>query len=368
MPSSPANIQMLIIVIVHILLTSWLKPDASAQLKPISRGNVKVGQHLLSPIGFGTWSWGNRFLWNYNTDDDGELQRCFDAANKAAAGRGGTQWWDTGDTYGTGKLKGRAETLLGQFGKSSVNSRSLFATKLAPFPTRIGRDSMYSAALASSERLGKSKIDIVQLHWPPYCIVPQLNEWYESEYLAAFERLVREGRATQIGVSNYGPRTLKRASAVAQSLGIPIYSNQVQFSMLSRYPIENGLDEVCAGLGIQPIGYSPLALGLLTDKYRQDKLPLGVRGLLFKEYLPRISGLLDVLRDIATKRRKSMAQIVLNWNLQKGFLLLVGVRSVAQVKENLGALGWSLTPGEVEEIDRAARRCPQLIQNSFQTD
>jgi pyridoxine 4-dehydrogenase len=64
----------------------------------------------------------------------------------------------------------------------------------------------------------------------------------------------------------------------------------------------------------------------------------------------------------------ALSQVALNWNLQKGFLVLVGVRSVAQAKDNLGAVGWALTPAEVEALDRAAAKVPkQLIQNSFQT-
>ena len=79
--------------------------------------------------------------------------------------------------------------------------------------------------------------------------------------------------------------------------------------------------------------------------------------------------LLGTLRDIAKLKRKSVSQVVLNWNIQKGFLVLVGARSVSQVKENIGALGWNLKPEEVTEIDIAAVKVKkQLVQNSFQSD
>jgi pyridoxine 4-dehydrogenase len=142
----------------------------------------------------------------------------------------------------------------------------------------------------------------------------------------------------------------------------------VQFSLLSRYPLTSGLAETCEELGVQPIGYSPLALGLLTDRYTVDNLPKGPRSLLFREFLPIMGPLLGELRDIARARKKSVSQVALNWNLQKGFLVLVGIRSVAQAQENLGATGWSLSSAEVEALDLAAQRIPkQLIQNSFQT-
>ena len=83
-----------------------------------------------------------------------------------------------------------------------------------------------------------------------------------------------------------------------------MHTNQVQFSLLSTLPLVSGLTDVCEELDIQPIGYSPLALGLLTDKYTIDKLPNSfARAVLFREYLPSISPLLDVLRDIARVRR-----------------------------------------------------------------
>ena len=78
--------------------------------------------------------------------------------------------------------------------------------------------------------------------------------------------------------------------------------------------------------------------------------------------------LLDELRIIAKERGKTTAQVALNWNLAKGLLVLVGMRSEEQARENLGAVGWRLSACEVEALDRAASKVPkQLVQNSFQT-
>ena len=354
------------LLIVYILLLQFFYGRVTAALSPIT-GAKRVGALSLSPIGVGTWAWGNRFLWQYSQSEDEELQRAYEYLVSK-----GVNWFDTADSYGTGDLVGQAEVLLGRFdtgllAKMRRKSTGVsFATKIAPFPSRIGSESMYQAGLESIGRL--SRIDILQLHWPPFWVVPQLNEWFEDEYMKAFARLQREGLATQLGVSNYGPKTLARVDSAAQRAGSKIYTNQVQFSLLSRYPIENGLAEECAARGIQPIGYSPLALGLLTDKYSIDRLPAGPRGLLFRETLPKIAPLLSELRQVAQHRGKTVSQVALNWNLSKGFLLLVGVRSVEQAKENLGALGWKLTPAEVGSLDVAASKCRvQLVQNSFQT-
>lgn len=144
---------------------------------------------------------------------------------------------------------------------------------------------------------------------------------------------------------------------------------QIQFSLLSRLPLKSGLVEECADLGIQPIAYSPLALGLLTDRYTIDKLPSGPRFILFREYLPVMKPLLQELREVARQRKKSVAQVTLNWVLNKGFLILVGMRSVEQATDSLGALGWSLTEAEVFAIDKAADKVPKsLIQNANQSD
>ena len=156
-------------------------------LKPISKA-VKVGSLTLSPIGVGTWSWGNRFLWQYSRDDDVELQMTYDYLVSK-----GINWFDTADSYGTGDLKGQSEKLLGDFDASykstkGKNKRVVFATKLAPYPSRISQSSMYEAGLESIVRL-KRPIDIIQLHWRPFWVLPPLNDFFEAQYLNAFQNV-----------------------------------------------------------------------------------------------------------------------------------------------------------------------------------
>jgi pyridoxine 4-dehydrogenase len=261
---------------------------------------------------------------------------------------------------------GRSEELLGIFSTEGCtkDKKVSFATKLAPFPWRVGKESFIKAHDASSERM-KRNVDILQLHWRPPL------GWQEKSYLDAFGELCQEGKVTQLGVSNYGPKTLSKVDDYVQvKYGCNIASNQVQFSLLSRYPLETGLIEVCQERGTQLIAYSPLGLGLLTDKYSLEKgnLPPGPRGILFREYLPHIAPLLGELRSVAKQHKKSVAQVALNWPIQKGALVLVGMRDIAQANDNIGALGWSLTAAEVEAIDCAAQSCKkQLIQNNFQS-
>mmetsp|Transcript_12541 Transcript_12541/g.17149 ORF Transcript_12541/g.17149 Transcript_12541/m.17149 type:complete len:283 (-) Transcript_12541:83-931(-) len=274
-------------------------------------------------------------------------------------------WYDTADSYGTGSLSGRSESLLGQFDSETAKKPKkpvYFCTKLAPFPWRIGKQSMIDTFSQSRKRLGRP-IDMLQLHWPPSL------GWQESNYLDAFTEIIASKEAKQLGMSNFGPKGLRRIDSELRKRGVTFHSNQVQFSLLSRQPLFNGFAETCAELQIQPIAYSPLALGLLTDKYTINNLPKGPRAILFREFLPVMSPLLNTLREIAKNRKKTVSQVALNWNLKKGFLVLVGIRSIDQAKENAGAAGWSLSDAEELALDAAADKVSKsLLQNPNQSD
>ncbi|CAM9927037.1 unnamed protein product, partial [Discosporangium mesarthrocarpum] len=145
-------------------------------------------------------------------------------------------------------------------------------------------------------------------------------------------------------------------------------SPQVQFSLVSRFPMENGLFEAAKALGVTNIAYSPLGLGLLTGKYSMDNVPSGPRGIIFRQVLPTLGPLLGAQQAIADSRGKTMSQVALNWCMCKGTVPVVGVKSLKQARENLGALGWRLTPAEVGELDAAAGKVKkQTIQNIFQS-
>ncbi|NER00818.1 MAG: aldo/keto reductase, partial [Cyanothece sp. SIO2G6] len=122
-------------------------------------------------------------------------------------------------------------------------------------------------------------------------------------------------------------------------------------------------------LGIKMIAYSPLGLGLLTGKYNvKGPFPKGIRGLLFRQLLPGIQPLLNCLNAIAQARQKTMAQVALNWCMSQGTIPIPGAKTVQQTQDNLGALGWSLTVGEQDELTVAAKRSPKrMVQNIFQT-
>ena len=317
----------------------------------------------LPQMGCGTWAWGNRLLWGYDQSMDEELQNVFNLAVSR-----GVTLFDTGDSYGTGKLNGRSEQLLGKFSAAYQGPHQAdicLATKLAAYPWRWTRHSMVSAGKASIERLGR-KIDLVQMHWPTANYAP----WQEGPLLDGLGDLYEQGLARGVGLSNYGPKRLRQVYDKFANRHIAIATLQVQYSLLSTYPVDElGVKEVCDELGIQLIAYSPLALGLLTGKYTENgPFPKGFRGLFFRQMLPKIRPLLNGLQAIANTRQKTMAQVALNWCMCKGAIPIPGAKTVQQMEQNLGALGWQLSDGEVAQLDQLTNQVDKkMVQNIFQT-
>jgi len=325
---------------------------------------MQTRQKLSLPtMGCGTWAWGNRLLWGYDQSMDDQLQAVFNLCAST-----GVTLFDTGDSYGTGRLNGRSEQLLGRFSREYLGANRdniCIATKLAAYPWRLTRQSMVSACKASAGRLGKN-VDLVQMHWSTANYAP----WQESPLLDGLADLYEQGLVKGIGLSNFGPKRLKLAHQKFAVRGIPIATLQVQYSLLSTYPVtELGLKDLCDELGIKLIAYSPLVLGLLTGKYSEKgPFPKGIRGLLFRQILPKIRPLLSSLREIAESRNKTMSQVALNWCVCKGTIPIPGAKTLQQAQENIGALGWQLDTGEIAELDKqAAGAGKKMVQNIFQT-
>lgn len=313
----------------------------------------------------GTWAWGNKLLWGYEEEADPVLEAAFRRVISGHPFDNRRFFFDTGDSYGTGALEGRAEVLLGRFRRDLRKPRrAVIGTKLAVYPWRLSGQSFEQACRASLRRMGQDRIELVQAHWSAANFQP----WQEPALWDGLARCYETGLADAVGTSNFGPKQLRKANTYWSARGVPHTANQVQFSLLSTLPLENGLLQECAEIGITPIGYSPLALGLLSGKYDLDNLPAGPRGVLFRQILPGLAPLLDCLRSIATARTKSMSQVALNWTMRQGVVAIVGIRTVEQASDNLGALGWSLTDAEMDALTEEAKRVPRkATQNIFQT-
>lgn len=326
---------------------------------------VQMGPFKVSPMGLGTWSWGNKLLWNYQEEMDGELQQVFDLAVSS-----GINFFDTADSYGTGKLEGRSEQLLGQFLRQYPGSNKKdvrIATKLAAYPWRLTPSQWVKACKASLARMETDKISMAQLHWSTANYAPLQERLMWDGLVAIYE----EGLVDAIGLSNYGAKQLSKIHKYLTKRGVPLAAVQVQYSLLSRGKDQESVKMACDDLGLALIAYSPLALGLLTGKYNKNDpntLPGGPRGLLFRQILPGLDPLRDILSKIADQRKKTPSQVAINWCICKGSVPIPGAKDIAQAKENLGSLGWKLSDGEVRALEEAADRCTSVMtQNIFQT-
>ena len=303
-------------------------------------------------IGVGTWAWGNQLLWGYDPDQDPQLRACFRRAVEL-----GLRFFDTADSYGTGRLAGRSETLLGDFCAElevAERERLTVATKLAPFPWRWGRGG-YRRPFEASRRRLRGKLDLVQLHWSTARYLP----WQEGPLLEGLADLVAEARVASLGVSNLGPRGLRRLHRQLAARGVPLRSVQVQLSLLAPEAIApGGVAEVCRELGIALIAYSPLALGFLA-RASGPTPPLlkGPRALLGRRLWPRIQPLLQAMEAIGGRHGAGNAAVALNWCRAHGALPLAGLRTAAQAEGAAAALGWTLTPLERQQLDGLALTC-----------
>ena len=321
-------------------------------------------EDTLNGIGFGTWAWGNQLLWGYDAErDDRLLEETFRQALASGLGL-----IDTADSYGTGRLNGRSEQLLGRFAARLPATRRAdlcIATKLAPFPWRLGRRGLDQALQASRQRL-QGHLRRVQLHWSTARYAP----WQEVQLLDGLADRVLDGSISEIGVSNIGPKRLAWMQQRLAERGVPLRSVQVQYSLLSSGDAKvDALRQLCRERGIEVLAYSPLAFGVLTMPPDGERRP---RTVLQRQLLARLQpasrSLRAVVAAIACQRSVSMAQVALNWCRAQGTTPIPGLRTPEQARDVAGALQWSLTSAELDQLTVARQQCTvRTPSNPFQS-
>ena len=313
-------------------------------------------------IGIGTWAWGNKLIWGYNAEtDDILLKKTFFEAID-----GGLNFIDSADSYGTGSLFGQSEKLIGDFLEELPKEKLkkiTIATKLAPFPWRIGRNGLNKAFHESNRRL-KGNMTRVQLHWSTYRYAP----WQEEQLLNGLGDLYEKGLIKEIGLSNTGPQRLNFLFQKLKERGIKINSIQIQLSLLTKPSLrEKNIKRICDKNEIEYLAYSPLALGILTvppDKSPKPKTL--IRQKLYQKILPETIELRTLINNIGKKYSASQAQVALNWIRSHGAKPIVGIRNPFQAKEAISALKWSLTKSEKESLDFYRNKClATMPQNPF---
>ncbi len=207
---------------------------------------------------------------------------------------------------------------------------------------------------ASLKRLGLEYVDIFYSH--------RLDpETPLEETMGALDAAVRQGKARYVGISSYPPEHSAHAAAILSQLGTPLLIHQPSYSLFNRWP-EYGLVSTLGDLGVGCIVFSPLAQGLLTDRYL-DGVPKGSRasqpGTLDASQLTEETlGKVRALREVAERRGQTIAQLALAWTLRDPRVTstLVGASSVAQMEQNIGTVdNLEFIPEELREIDTIMR-------------
>lgn len=256
----------------------------------------------------------------------------------------GVTLFDTAAMYSGGA----SERRLGELARGKP---VVLATKFPPSPFSRA-ESLPKELDASLARLGRSYVELYQHHFPsPRIPIPKLMELMADA--------VEAGKVKAIGVSNYSAAQMRMAHAALARRGLPLASNQVEYSLLHRRPETNGVLDACRELGVTLIAYQPLASGALTGKYGAGVKPRGLR-----RWMPYFSGkglqalepVVRLLREIGEPYGKSPAQVALRWLIENERVLPIpGAKNGKQAADNAGALTFRLTPAEIEALDRATR-------------
>lgn len=218
-----------------------------------------------------------------------------------------------------------------------------------------GRKYVLSSLDQSLRRMGLEYVDIFYSHrFDPTTPV--------EETMLALDQAVRSGKALYAGISSYGVEQTREAVTIARELRLPLVVHQPRYSMLCR-EVEDGLTDVCGELGLGMAVFSPLAQGLLTDKYLGERIPVGSR-MREQRYLhtdvlteERV-GHLRALAALAAERGQSLAQMALAWLLKDARIttVLVGASSAAQLRDSVKALeNLDFSTEELAVIDERSR-------------
>ncbi|MGK5595321.1 MAG: aldo/keto reductase [Parachlamydiaceae bacterium] len=322
------------------------------EYRQLGRSGLKVP--VLS-LGTATFGGGDAFFRRWGNTDVVEASRLIDICLDA-----GLNLFDTADVYSTGK----AEEVLGQALKGKrdkvlISTKATF--KMGEGPNEVGssRFHLINACEASLRRLGTDHIDIYFMHGFD-ALTPV------EETLRALDDLVKSGKIRYVGCSNFSGWHLMKSLATSEKYGLSRYVvYQGYYSLIGR-DYEEELMPLGIDQGVCLMAWSPLGWGRLTGKMKRGKpLPEGrlksggsVGGpQVDDDYLFAV---IDVLESIALEANKTIPQVAINWILQRPTVanIVLGARNEEQLKQNLGAIDWSLTQEQMARLDAVSAKTP----------
>lgn len=310
---------------------------------------------MVPALCFGTGTFGGKgeFFSAWGSSEVQEATRMVDICLDA-----GLHFFDSADIYSSGRseeilgaaIKGRRDKVL-------ISTKGTFRFGTGPNDVGSSRHHIINSVNGSLTRLGTDYIDLYQLHGFDG-VTPV------EEVLSTLNDLVTAGKIRYIGCSNFSGWHLMKSLAVSERYGWSRYvAHQAYYSLIGR-EYEWELMPLGVAEGVGAVVWSPLGWGRLTGKLRRgvplpatsrlnSKLVVDMGPPVSDEYLYSV---VDVLVQIAEETGKSVAQIALNWLLGRPTVssLIIGARDEAQLRDNLGAIGWSLTAEQVSRLDAAS--------------
>jgi aryl-alcohol dehydrogenase-like predicted oxidoreductase len=307
----------------------------------------------VSALSFGTATFAGQgpLFGAWGNTDVTEARRLVDICLDA-----GVTMFDTADVYSNGaseEVLGQA--LRGRRDRVIVSTKTSLPMGDGPYDAGSSRSRLIEACEAALRRLGTDYIDLFQLHafdaGTPV-----------EEVLSTLDGLVRAGKVRYVGVSNFSGWQLMKSLAIADRLGWSRYAaNQVYYSLVGR-DYEWELMPLALDQGVGAIVWSPLGWGRLTGRVRRgEPLPAQSRLHDTAEYGPPVDDdhlydVVDALDEVAAETGKAVPQVAINWLLQRPTVssVIIGARNEAQLRQNLGAVGWALTSEQVARLDEAS--------------
>lgn len=307
---------------------------------------VSLGRSGLqvSRLGVGVMTWGDARglarLHPAKTAYGGSHGRAAEQAAVDASVAAGVILFDTAAMYSGGA----SERRLGELARGK---EVVLATKFpSGFFARTG--SLPHDLDASLAHLGH--VDLYQHHYPvSWMSIPRVMDLMADAVAA--------GKIKAVGVSNYSAAQMRVAYEALARRGVPLASNQVEYSLLNRRPEVNGVLDACRELGVTLIAFQPLYGGALTGKYNVGHGPTGMRRLMpiySRKGLESLAPVVALLREIGAGYGKSVPQVALRWLIENETVLPIpGAKNGQQAADNAGALSFRLTAGEIDALSRA---------------
>ena len=312
-------------------------------LIPLGKTNIMV-----SRIGIGTLTWGDpaesrtlsspRIAYGPAGSEKDQSEALEVSLNA------GINFIDTAAMYGLGA----SERMIG---KLTRGKNVVIATKFPKYFFITFTRSLPEDLRESLARLQRTTVDLYQVHYPfPWLSIPGM--------MRLMADAVEKGKVRAVGVSNFSARQMRMAHKILSQYGIPLASNQVEYSLLHRKPETDGVLETCRELGVTLIAYMPLSMGALTGKYDKKNKPEGMRkylGFYWGKKFQKVLQLVNLLRKIGEKYSKSPGQVALRWLIeQEGVIPIPGVRNGRQAEHNAGVLSFSLDKADRDAIEHAS--------------